>query len=139
LATSEKGTAADGLIRAGVMLVVRDSRTSVAFYQDILGFELLDYPHIPLLRRGTLELFLVEESPPTADRPNVTLAPPPDPDRMPVNLVFEVDDAHAEYARLAARGLSFLTPPTQPPWGGWRCFAQDPDGYLIEIEQPPAS
>ena len=58
---------------------------------------------------------------------------------MPVNLVFEVEDAHAEYAALSARGLRFLTPPAQPPWGGWRCFAQDPDGYSIEIEQPPTT
>jgi hypothetical protein len=27
-----------------------------------------------------------------------------------------------------------LTPPKQPRWGGWRCFAHDPDGYLIEVE-----
>jgi len=58
---------------------------------------------------------------------------------MPVNLVFEVADVHAEHAALRARGLRFLTPPMEPPWGGWRCFAQDPDGYLIEIEQPPTA
>jgi hypothetical protein len=22
----------------------------------------------------------------------------------------------------------------QQPWGGWRCCAQDPDGYFIELE-----
>lgn len=119
------------------MLAVRDVERSLAFYRDILGFEQLEYPQIPLLRRGALELFLVEESPPTDDRPGVTLAPPADARRMPVNLVFEVDDVHAEHAALSARGLRFLTPPVQPPWGGWRCFARDPDGYSIEIEQPP--
>jgi len=129
--------AGDGLIRAAVMLAVRDAERSVAFYRDVLGFEQLEYPEIPLLRRGDLQLFLVEESPPTDDRPGVTLTPPASPGRMPINLVFEVDDAEAEYAVLSARGLAFLTPPAQPPWGGLRCFAQDPDGYLIEIEQPP--
>jgi hypothetical protein len=31
-------------------------------------------------------------------------------------------------------GVEFLTPPKSPPWGGWRCFAHDPDSYLVEIE-----
>ncbi len=128
-----------GLTRAAVMLTVRDAERSTTFYRDVLGLEQLDYPDIPLLRRGNLQLFLVEESPPTLDRPGITLAPPAEAARMAVNLVFEVEDAHAEYAALIARGLAFLTPPAQPPWGGWRCFAQDPDGYLIEIEQPPSN
>jgi len=105
------------------MLAVRDVERSVAFYCDVLGFERLEYPHIPLLRRGDLQLFLVEESPPTDDRPGVTLTPPAGPERMPVNLVFEVEDVATEYAALSERGLRFLTPPAQPPWGGWRCFA----------------
>ena len=121
------------------MLAVRDAERSVSFYRDVLGFEQLEYPHIPLLRRGNLQLFLVEESPPTDDRPGIALVPPANADWMPVNLVFEVADVHAEHAALSARGLRFLTPPMDPPWGGWRCFAQDPDGYLIEIEQPPTA
>ncbi|MGI9112250.1 MAG: VOC family protein [Gaiellaceae bacterium] len=48
-------------------------------------------------------------------------------------------DVHVAYRALSSRGLRFLTSPMQPPWGGWRCFAQDPGGYLIEIEQPPAA
>ncbi len=120
------------------MLAVRDVQRSADFYCDVVGFERLDYPHIPLVRRGNLQLFLVEESPPTDDRPGVSLIPPGDYSRMPVNLVLEVVDVMAEYEALKARGLRFLTPPAQPPWGGWRCFAQDPDGYLIEVEQPPA-
>ena len=40
------------------------------------------------------------------------------------------------YDTLSARGVSFLTEPYSPPWGGHRCFAVDPDGYLIELEEP---
>ncbi len=29
-----------------------------------------------------------------------------------------------------------LAPPFSPPWGGCRFFCVDPDGYLVEIEQP---
>jgi len=56
--------------------------------------------------------------------------------RIKVDLVFRVRDVRETHRALGETGLSFLTPPQQPPWGGWRCFAQDPDGYLIEIEQP---
>jgi len=128
----------DDLIRAAVMLTVRDVRRSVKFYRDVMGFDQLEYPHIALLRRGRLELFLVEESPPTDDRPGVALIPQADRTRSAINLVFEVEDARAEYETLRGRGLEFLTEPRRPPWGGLRCFAHDPDGYLIEIEQPPA-
>ena len=65
-----------------------------------------------------------------------TLAPNDAPASSPVNLVIEVDDAHAAYEALRTRGVAFLTPPMRPPWGGWRCFATDPDGYVLEIEQP---
>ncbi len=133
---SEPDAGGSPLVRAALMLAVSEVERSAAFYRDVLGFEELAYPHIRLLRRSDLQLFLVERSPPTSDRPGVELAPPASPTSIPVNLVFEVEDAHAEYAALSSRGLRFLTPPAQPPWGGWRCFAQDPDGYLIEIEQP---
>lgn len=127
---------AAGLSHAATMLVVSDVERSLAFYRDMLGFEQLEYPHIPLLRCGTLYLHLVETSPPTADKPGVTLDPPPDADRTPVVLVFEVDDVVEVHRWLSGRGVVFMTAPQRPPWGGLRCFARDPDGYLIEVEQP---
>jgi hypothetical protein len=32
--------------------------------------------------------------------------------------------------------VPFLAEPHSPPWGGHRCFAVDPDGNLIEVEEP---
>ena len=51
-------------------------------------------------------------------------------------LVVEVDDARAEHTRLGERGARFLADPYEPPWGGCRFFCVDPDGYLVEIEEP---
>jgi hypothetical protein len=45
-----------------------------------------------------------------------------------------VENCQAAYEELRSRGVEFLTPPMQPAWGGSRCFAHDPDGYLIELE-----
>ena len=134
--TQQHGDTVTYTMRVALMLAVADVERSVAFYTDLLGFERLEYPEIPLLRRGELHLFLVPPSPPTTDRPGVALAPPDDASTSSVNLVFEVDDVPVEYERLRRLGLEFLTPPMQPSWGGWRCFARDPDGYVLEIEQP---
>jgi catechol 2,3-dioxygenase-like lactoylglutathione lyase family enzyme len=121
------------------MLCVRDLDGSTAFYRDRLGFDLVHAePHVALLRRGPGVLYLFTESPPTDDKPTVHLAPPVDRARPSVVLVLIVEDCRAAYAELNGRGVEFLTPPKQPPWGGWRCFALDPDGYVIEVEDAAA-
>lgn len=127
------------IVHVSTMLAVSDIRRSVAYYREKFGFaprDEYDMAHIALLERGNLLLYLVSESPPTADKPTVTLIAPDTPDRTPIALVFRVDDCRAVYAELSALGVEFLSPPMQPEWGGWRCFARDPDGYLIEIEEP---
>ena len=70
------------------------------------------------------------------DRPGVELAAPADRGHTNVVLVVETDDAGAEHRRLAGAGVKFLAEPYEPPWGGCRFFCVDPDGYLVEIEQP---
>ena len=51
-------------------------------------------------------------------------------------LVLEVPDADLARKVLEARGVPFLAETYRPPWGGSRFFCVDPDGYLVEIEQP---
>jgi catechol 2,3-dioxygenase-like lactoylglutathione lyase family enzyme len=127
----------DHTVQAATMLAVADLDRSLAFYHDRLGFEVRETePGIALLGHGSMLLYLVADSPPTPDKPGVWLSPPRDADRTPVNLVFRVGDCRAVYAELQSEAVEFLTPPRQPPWGGWRCFGRDPDGYLFEIEQP---
>jgi catechol 2,3-dioxygenase-like lactoylglutathione lyase family enzyme len=117
------------------MLCVGDVRRSTDFYRDKLGFEVVQFePSIALLRLDSGHLYLFAESPPTEDKPTVRLVPPADPARGSVVTVLTVEDCRATYEDLRVRGVEFLTPPKQPPWGGWRCFAHDPDGYLIEVE-----
>ena len=119
------------------MLVVTDLAESVAFYRDKLGFTVRENePHIALLTRGPMLLYLIPESPPTPDKPSVTLGNTNNAQRTSVNLVFRVKDCRAAYAELSKRGVKFLTEPQQPSWGGWRVFARDPNGYLLEIEEP---
>jgi catechol 2,3-dioxygenase-like lactoylglutathione lyase family enzyme len=125
--------------RAGAILAVRDVEDSIAFYRDQIGFtveaEYDDPPYATLELAGS-RLSLAEQGHAADDRPGVELAAPVDLSRADVVLVVEVDDAKAEYARLEAAGVTFLAEPYEPPWGGCRFFAVDPDGFLVEIEQP---
>jgi catechol 2,3-dioxygenase-like lactoylglutathione lyase family enzyme len=125
--------------RAGAILAVADVERSLAFYRDHIGFAVEatydDPPYATLALAGT-RLSLAEQGHGADDRPGVALAAPADPSQANVVLVVEVDDARAEHARLNAAGVRFLADPYEPPWGGCRFFCVDPDGYLVEIEQP---
>jgi catechol 2,3-dioxygenase-like lactoylglutathione lyase family enzyme len=125
--------------RAGAILAVADVSRSVAFYRDAIGFEveaLYDDPPYATLTLAGARLSLAAQGHPADDRPGVEMAAPSDPAKANVVLVVEVDDAQAEHERLGGLGVRFLAEPYEPPWGGCRFFCVDPDGYLVEIEQP---
>ena len=125
--------------RAGVILAVSDVERSLAFYRDALGFEveaLYDDPPYATLALAATRLSLAEQGHPAEDRPGVELAVPADASRADALLVIEVEDARSEHGRLRDQGVRFLADPYEPPWGGCRFFCLDPDGYLVEIEQP---
>ena len=125
--------------RAGAILAVSDVDRSLAFYRDLIGFEVEatydDPPYATLALAGT-RLSLAEQGHPAVDRPGVTMTAPDDPSKVDVVLVVEVADARARYVDLEAKGARFLAEPYEPSWGGCRFFCVDPDGYLVEIEQP---
>ena len=125
--------------RLGIILAVRDVDRSVAFYHDHLGFAvdaLYDDPPYATLSRDGVRLSIAEQGHPAPDRPGTTLSAPHDPTVLSAIVVLEVADAAAVHAQLVAEGVPMLAEPWAPPWGGLRCFAVDPDGYLVEIEQP---
>jgi len=125
--------------RAGAILAVSDFDASLAFYRDRLGLDLLatydDPPYATFLAAGA-RISLAEQGHEAPDRPGVTMSAPADRSRADVVLVLEVEDAAAVHRDLAAEGVQFLAEPYSPPWGGSRFFCVDPDGYLVEIEQP---
>jgi len=125
--------------RAGAILAVSDFERSLSFYRDTLGLEVeavYDEPPYATLVVAGARVSLAEQGHPAEDRPGVEMAAPGDPSRADIVLVLEVDDARAAYAALEAAGARFLAEPYEPPWGGCRFFCVDPDGYLVEIEQP---
>jgi catechol 2,3-dioxygenase-like lactoylglutathione lyase family enzyme len=125
--------------RAGAILAVSDVERSLRFYRDLLGFAVEatydDPPYVTLVCAGA-RLSLAEQGHAAEDRPGVELVAPPDRSRLAAIVVLEVADCLAAHRELSAAGVPFLAEPYSPPWGGRRCFAVDPDGNLIELEEP---
>ncbi len=125
--------------RGGAIIAVSDFATSLRFYRDQLGLTEVaiyhDPPYATLTAAGA-RISLAEQGYPAPDRPNVQLRAPSDRALANVVLVLEVGDAEAARRELAHRGVDFLADSYRPPWGGCRFFCIDPDGYLVEIEEP---
>jgi catechol 2,3-dioxygenase-like lactoylglutathione lyase family enzyme len=138
-------------------LTVSDLERSVAFYRDVLGFEvfaeserqggyfaaIVGYPdahvRMALLRSGGsshhIELFqyLSPEPRTVALEPRLVGA---------THVCLIVDDLPALYEQLAAAGVdTFFTAPVEIDHGinagGWALYLRDPDGIILELFQPP--
>lgn len=116
-----------------IELFVRDVDRSVAFYRDVLQFEAArgSAGYVPM-SRGTARIALGAAADlPTHHyfRPDVFSAR----HGVGVEIVLEVDDVAAEYARLVERGQAVLSPLQQRPWGAIDFRLADPDGYYIRV------
>jgi catechol 2,3-dioxygenase-like lactoylglutathione lyase family enzyme len=118
------------------LLVVSDLARSTAWYRDVLGAEIVgEYGGTSaVLRLVGCWLLIVTGGGPTADKPSLTMAPPPDPDVASAELIVAVPDCRAAYDELVGRGASFLAQPVEYAWE-IRAFFRDPDGHLFEISQ----
>lgn len=133
---------------------VADLERSVAFYRDVLGFEvafawnpqaqyirdMVGYPevdiHAAILRLPDSSVFLelleyrnVERHPVDTRTANPGTA----------HIAFFVDDLDVLYADLTARGVGSVSPPVTPTIGpnkgGRAVYMLDPDGVRVEFIQ----
>lgn len=131
---------------------VADLDRSVAFYRDILGFELVfawnpqaeyirtitGYPgadiHAAILRMPNSDYFLE-----ILEYRNVDKAPVDTRTANPgtAHIAFFVDDCDALYAELVAKGVKSVsdpvTPTIGPNQGGRAVYMIDPDGIRVEF------
>lgn len=121
------------------LLLVHDLGVSLAFYRDVLGFELVassgpDYgPGWALLQRAGAELML-------NGRYDRALAPPvPDPTRAAVHgdtaLYFGCPDLDDAYHYLRRHGIE-LEEPAMTGYGFRSIGLTDPDGYTLIFHWP---
>ncbi len=129
------GSPFDSEVAVTQILVVGDPARSRDFWVDVLGAEVYrEYGSSVVLTFLGTWLLLVTGGEPTADKPDVTFAPPDDPTRVSRAITLRVADCRATHDELVRRGATFLTPPHD--WGAEiRCFLRDPDGHLVELSQ----
>jgi predicted enzyme related to lactoylglutathione lyase len=101
----------------------RDQSRALKFYTELLGFEVsTDQPFDDQQR--WIELRIAN----SATRV-VLFTPEGHESRIGTffNGTFACDDVQATYRQLSARGVEFVKPPQQQPWGEFAIF-KDPDG-----------
>jgi glyoxylase I family protein len=120
------------------LLQVYDMPTSVRFYRDKLGFELVttspamgeDYFHWCLLRLGGAEVMLNTAYEFNNERPPT----PPDSSRVlsypNVGLYFGCPDVDRAYEQFRAKGVE-VAEPKVAPYGMKQMYLRDPDGYSL--------
>jgi catechol 2,3-dioxygenase-like lactoylglutathione lyase family enzyme len=115
-------------------LIVRDIKSSVAFYRDVLGATVLREGEPTFLRLANIWLTINGGGGGTDDKPDVVAAPPRDPNVLSNFINLRVADIKRCYELWSSRGAKFITEPKVHATE-MRCYIRDPDDYLIEVGQ----
>jgi len=119
-----------------VAITVKAMERSVAFYRDLLGFEVLGQL---LLRDGTFKIVYLRSGSACVelfefrDNDAQTAVGVPDPVGGFKHLALQTDDVDAVAAKLKAAGTVFTVEPKDASGGVRLAFFRDPDGNLLEL------
>jgi predicted enzyme related to lactoylglutathione lyase len=126
-------------------IAVDDHDKAIAFYRDVLGFEVRNDVAFEGMRWVTVG------SPSQADVSIVLEPPLADPNASPADrrtmaelmakgllrgVIFTTDDCDAAFERIAAAGGEVLQEPMDQPYGVRDCAFRDPAGNLLRFNQP---
>jgi catechol 2,3-dioxygenase-like lactoylglutathione lyase family enzyme len=124
----------DNLVLGRVMLYAKDLKKMVTFYRDVLGFGIIpsrfDPEEFIVLDAGGAQLCL-HQIPDVIAR-TIDISDPPQPrSKVPVKIMFVIEDVETMRERLLARGV---------PMGSLQsflpliyCDGQDPEGNIFQI------
>ena len=130
------------------LIEVFDMRASLAFYRDLLGFEIVESAPPAertrddnfgwvWLRRDAADIMLNSAYDPDGPRPEA-----PDPVRATAHndtgLYFGCPDVDAVYGRLRAQGAP-VSPPRVASYGMRQVYVKDPDGFNVCFQWPAKS
>ena len=124
-------------------LNVDDPETALAFYRDVLDFEVRNDV-------GQGEMRWITMGPASQPDISVVLGPaapeaPADERRLLADMmakariglmVLTTPDVDATFEKLQAAGADILQEPIDQPWGARHAWLHDPDGYRLSIWSP---
>ena len=124
------------------LLQVYDMRRSVAFYLDVLGFEVVEqyepdgHLYWAMLRLGGAVVMLNSRY--EDDDPARPAMAPRVPAHEDMTLYFACPDVDAAHEHLSSRGVP-VKPPTVTHYQMKQLHITDPDGFPLCFQQPAAS
>jgi len=109
---------------------VSDQDKALAFYRDVLGFEVRNDMAL------SEDFRWLEVAPEGADV-SLSLATPMNGAQPggPSNIIFDTGDMEASAKSLKEKGVTFIQEPTEQPWGGIMAMFSDPDGNVFSLVQ----
>ncbi|OGN94266.1 MAG: hypothetical protein A2Z71_10785 [Chloroflexi bacterium RBG_13_50_21] len=120
-------------------LLVSNFKACFQFYRDVMGFQATygtENDTYADFNTGEVTIALFDKlemskAVGTAHLPADAMA------QDKVSLIFAIEDVDAACQQLTQRGNSLIAGPTNhPDWGIRTAYLRDPDGNLIEINQP---
>lgn len=134
------------LIIHSTFLPHTDAEASLAFYRDVLGFEVRNEVEYDGMHWNTV-------GPKEQPEVNVVLYPPgaepgvTDDERRTIaemmakgtyaSLMLASHDVDGVFERIQGSGAEVMQEPTDQPWGARDCSVRDPAGNQIRIQQRP--
>jgi lactoylglutathione lyase len=117
------------------VLFVRDLARCLTFYRDTLGLEVQESdPDSVSFQMENVYFLLLEVSAAARMISEGALELKIEGGTQGL-LAAGVEDVDAAYEALKAKGVTFLRPPTNQPWGLRTAYFADPEGHLWEINQ----
>jgi Uncharacterized protein conserved in bacteria len=117
------------------VLFVRDLARCTTFYRDTLKFQVKESDPNSVSFLMEDRYFLLLEVSAAADLISSEANALKIEGKPRVLLAAGVEDVDTTYEALKARGVTFLRPPTNQPWGLRTAHFADPEGNLWEINQ----
>ncbi len=109
-----------------VWLYSKDTRQSIQFYRDVLGLKVVEtFPDGALLQGGGILLGIHREEGDRTSHPGGTL------------IVLQTNNIQRTFEELQQKGVKFLRTEIEREAFGQIADFRDPNGYLLEIWQPP--
>lgn len=135
-----------------ISLATTDLKRMLGFYRDLLGLEVRELWEVPetdetfqtivgmkdaafhavWLRAGNVEIEIFEYLHPKGK----AVTPAPACDGGIRHICFDIGDLGNEYQRLKAAGVPFFSEPQHVEAAGvTTCYARDPDGNIVELQE----